>query len=57
MAANGTVEIRPVTLGQTSAQGVVIEKGIAAGETVVTDGHLMLGPGVPVNIVSTVGKP
>jgi multidrug efflux system membrane fusion protein len=57
VSANGTVEIRPVTVGQTSAQGVVIEKGVAAGETVVTDGHLMLGPGVPVKIMSSVGQP
>lgn len=55
VSANGTVEIRPVTTGQTTAQGVLIEKGIAAGETVVTDGHLMLAPGMPVKIVEPVG--
>lgn len=56
VSVKGTVEIRPVTVGQTSAQGVVIEKGVAAGETVVTDGHLMLAPGMPVKIMSTVGE-
>jgi len=30
----------------------VISKGIAPGETVVTDGQLRLGPGFPIEIVS-----
>ncbi len=40
-----TVEARPVTVGPRVAQEIVIEKGMAAGETVVTEGQLRLQPG------------
>lgn len=43
--ADQTVETRPVTTGITSDGAVVIEKGVAAGERVVTSGHLRLRPG------------
>jgi len=45
-----TVEIRPVTAGVTRGGKTVIEKGIAPGETVVTDGQMALFPGAPVRI-------
>ena len=44
-----TVEERLVTIGIYDGQ-TVIEKGLRAGETVVTDGQLRLSPGVVVNI-------
>jgi membrane fusion protein, multidrug efflux system len=40
-----TVEARPVTPGIRLETEVVIDKGIAAGETVVTEGQLRLAPG------------
>jgi len=43
-----SVEIRPVVPGVTDGPDTVIEKGIAAGETVVTDGQLRLFPGAHV---------
>jgi membrane fusion protein, multidrug efflux system len=43
-----TVEARLVTVGQTLERRVVIDKGLAAGERVVTDGQLLLFPGAPV---------
>jgi multidrug efflux system membrane fusion protein len=43
-----TVEPRPVAVGQTVAGKVVIEKGIAAGEKVVTDGQSRLFPGAKI---------
>lgn len=46
--ANRTVEARIVTVGQTLERRVVIDKGLAAGERVVTDGQLLLFPGAPV---------
>jgi multidrug efflux system membrane fusion protein len=46
-----TVEIRPVTTGASRGNKIVIEKGLAPGETVVTDGQMMLFPGAPVRIV------
>lgn len=38
------VEMRPVTVSQGGDQQVVIDHGVAAGETVVTDGQLRLTP-------------
>jgi multidrug efflux system membrane fusion protein len=42
------VSIRPVVVRRTYRQWSVLEKGVAAGERVVTDGHLRLAPGVKV---------
>jgi multidrug efflux system membrane fusion protein len=39
------VESRPVTVGARVDQDVVIESGLEAGETVVTEGQLRLAPG------------
>lgn len=44
-----TLEQRPVTPGQRQGEWVVIEKGLAPDETVVTSGQLALAPGVKVN--------
>lgn len=43
-----TVELRAVTPGFVSGGDTVIDKGVAAGETVVTDGQLRLVPGAKV---------
>jgi multidrug efflux system membrane fusion protein len=43
-----TVEPRPVTVGQALAGKVIIEKGLAPGDTVVTDGQSRLFPGAKV---------
>ena len=43
--ADNTVEPRPVTAGVTVNGKVIIEKGVTAGETVVTDGQSRLYPG------------
>ncbi len=42
------VEPRPVVPGQTVAGKVIIEKGLTAGETVVTDGQSRLFPGATI---------
>ncbi|TSK08237.1 MAG: efflux RND transporter periplasmic adaptor subunit [Geobacter sp.] len=42
---DATVEVRPVTVGPAQDGVTVIEKGIAPGDTVVTDGQLKLVPG------------
>ena len=41
-----------MTVGRTIGRETVITKGIAPGETVVTDGQLRLIPGFKVEIVS-----
>jgi multidrug efflux system membrane fusion protein len=45
-----TVEERPVTIGITYQEKTVVRKGLAAGETVVTDGQLRLTPGAAVSV-------
>ena len=49
-----TVQMRPVTIGRTVDEFVVIEKGVAPGELVVTDGQLRLTPGSAVQVT---GRP
>ncbi|HWB98700.1 MAG TPA: efflux RND transporter periplasmic adaptor subunit, partial [Bryobacteraceae bacterium] len=45
-----TVESRPVTPGMRVEEDVVVEKGLESGETVVTEGHLRLAPGIRVQV-------
>jgi multidrug efflux system membrane fusion protein len=48
---DSTVEPRMVTVGRAFGQKMVIEKGVAPGDTVVTDGQLLLFPGARVRPV------
>lgn len=50
-----TVEYRAVTVKRQLEGEAVIDKGLAAGETVVTDGHLRLVPGARVEVKDRVG--
>lgn len=50
--ADRTVENRIVTTGRTLGRETEITKGIAPGETVVTDGQLRLIPGFKVEVVN-----
>jgi multidrug efflux system membrane fusion protein len=50
--ADQTVESRPVTVARTIGRKAVIAKGIAPGETVVTDGQLRLYPGAKIQPVA-----
>jgi multidrug efflux system membrane fusion protein len=43
-----TVEPRPIVVGQSKAGKVIVEKGLNAGETVVTDGQSRLFPGAKI---------
>ena len=46
-----TVEMRPVAVGtRNDGQGVVIEKGVEAGESIVTEGQLKLAPTMKVRV-------
>jgi len=47
-----STDFRPVTLGQRQGSRVVVEKGLKAGERVVTQGHLGVFPGRKVRIES-----
>ncbi len=46
-----TVEPRIVTAGESREGKVIVEKGVAPGETVVTDGQLKLFPGARIQAV------
>lgn len=50
VTANKTVELRPVTVRRSVDGQSIIDHGIAAGDVVVTDGQLRLGPGATVQI-------
>ena len=45
-----TVESRPVVAGRSASTGTVVQKGLQAGEKVVTDGQVRLYPGARVEI-------
>ena len=45
-----TVEMRPVEVGQRRHDEAIIDKGLEAGEEVVTDGQLRLFPGARVEV-------
>jgi multidrug efflux system membrane fusion protein len=48
---DSTAELRPVTIGQKQGDLVVVDKGLQAGERVVTNGQLGVTPGAKVRIV------
>ncbi|MCJ7442531.1 MAG: efflux RND transporter periplasmic adaptor subunit [Thermoanaerobaculaceae bacterium] len=50
-----TVELRPVKVDRMDEAEAVIDTGVSAGETVVTDGQIRLVPGARVEIKSGVG--
>jgi multidrug efflux system membrane fusion protein len=52
--ADSTVEPRPVKTGKTYQNRMIIEQGVSAGETVVTDGFLRLAPGAKIKEVAPV---
>ena len=47
-----TVDLRPVTVARVAGDDTVVQSGITAGETVVTDGHLRLVPGSRISVKS-----
>lgn len=47
---DATVELRPVKVNRMDETDAVIDQGLAAGETVVTDGQLRLLPGTRVEL-------
>jgi multidrug efflux system membrane fusion protein len=47
-----TVELRPVKVNRMDEREAVIDEGLQAGETVVTDGQLRLVPGAAIEVKS-----
>jgi len=54
---DSTVELRLVTVGRRVGDVTVIDKGVADGDRVVTDGHLRLVAGTRVEVKSTTAAP
>jgi multidrug efflux system membrane fusion protein len=54
---SSTVDYRPVVKGETIDHQVLIEKGVKAGEKVVTKGQINLRPGVKVSLVQNKQAP
>lgn len=50
--ADGTVQQRMVTAGPSTGAQIVIEKGLAGSEQVITDGQLLLVDGARVHVVA-----
>jgi membrane fusion protein (multidrug efflux system) len=50
-------EARPVEAGEWSGNTWIITSGLKAGERVITDGVMKLGPGAPVRIADANAKP
>ncbi|HWT77265.1 MAG TPA: efflux RND transporter periplasmic adaptor subunit, partial [Candidatus Methylomirabilis sp.] len=50
MRSDSTVESRPVMVGRMLGGEAVVEKGLAPGEKVVTDGQIRLVPGARVQV-------
>jgi membrane fusion protein, multidrug efflux system len=55
--AGERAELRPVTMREVGGGIVGVTRGLASGERIVTDGHLRLVPGAPVEARSTQRRP
>ncbi len=54
---NGTAQPRPIEVGDWAGDAWVINKGLQAGDRVITEGLMRLGPGAPVRIAEANAKP
>lgn len=50
MKPDHTVEIRKVKLGQREEENIIVQSGISAGETIITEGQLNLFQGAKVSV-------
>jgi multidrug efflux system membrane fusion protein len=57
VGAGNKVSMRPVTVSSTQDTTAIIQSGLSAGETVVTDGQMSLKPGLTVSVQPAGGAP
>jgi len=57
VSAQGTAEVRPVSVGAWVGQDWIIEKGLNPGEQIITDGFQRVAPGMPVKVAAAASKP
>ena len=55
--AESKAEPRPVEVGDWTAGGWIINKGLQLGERVIVDGVMKLGPGAPVKVAGDAAAP
>lgn len=55
VTADSKAEARPVEVGDWAGEGWVVNSGLKAGERIIVDGVMKIGPGAPVKIAD--GKP
>jgi multidrug efflux system membrane fusion protein len=55
VSADGTAELRPITVGQRQGDMIVVETGVTAGEKVITTGQMMVMPKGKVNVMNAAG--
>ena len=53
----GTVEVRPVIVGDWIGNDWAIKQGLSAGEQIITDGFQRLKPGAPIKVVAAPAAP
>lgn len=56
VGAESKAEIRPVQVGEWTGDAWVIDQGLQAGDRVIVDGVVKIGPGVAVKAVDAVAK-
>jgi multidrug efflux system membrane fusion protein len=56
VVSDGKAQLRSVVVAQAGESEVVVSKGLAAGELVVTEGQLRLRPGAAVEILPSEGR-
>lgn len=56
VTANQTAELRDVVVERSFGGDSVIAKGLSVGETIITDGHLRVLPGRPVDVKSPLNE-
>jgi len=55
--AESKAEIRPVEVGEWAGESWVINKGLQAGDRVIVDGVVKIGPGAPVKVANLSAQP
>jgi membrane fusion protein (multidrug efflux system) len=55
--AEDKASIRPITIGREVANGWIVEKGLQAGDRIVTEGVIKVRPGEPVTVAAAGGDP
>ncbi len=57
VGAEGKADVRPVQVGEWAGESWVISEGLKAGDRVIVDGVLKIGPGVPVKVAEAGAPP